>query len=191
VNAIEAGFQPLYGLPCWNVKPGYGSFLTMEFGEPHLEIREPRQASRDDASEQVCRLLARRLVTVHGQWHLWIYCCHWSVTAQGKVIGDSTTKEGVRHAAEELDSQKLVAASVDPLSGCSTFDFDLGARLSTWPYREAESSLYEQWMLYEPSGMVLSFRADGQYSHHPGNTPPEFKEWRTLSGGNANIERTD
>jgi len=28
-------FGEVYGLPCWNVKPGYGSSLTLEFGQPH------------------------------------------------------------------------------------------------------------------------------------------------------------
>jgi hypothetical protein len=34
-------FSKLYGLPCWDVKPGLFPSLTLEFGEPHLDIREP------------------------------------------------------------------------------------------------------------------------------------------------------
>ena len=52
VSIINDIFQPLYGKPCWQVKQGYGSFLTFEFGEPHLHIREPRQVS-DQVSEKV------------------------------------------------------------------------------------------------------------------------------------------
>ena len=91
---IEATFQPIYGLPCWNAKAGYGSFLTMEFGEPHLVIREPR--SRPDSSPRLQRLLARRLVTVRGEWHLWIYCCEWQVESGGRVIGDSSSTRRFR-----------------------------------------------------------------------------------------------
>src|ERR1700730_15266743 len=52
-------FKMLYGKPCWNVKPGYGSFLTLEFGKPHLQIHEPRKP-RPDASLTVGSLLSRR-----------------------------------------------------------------------------------------------------------------------------------
>jgi hypothetical protein len=59
-------FREIYGKPCWNVRPGYGSFLTLEFGKPHLDVREPAAASKDD-SLRVQRLLARRSVFVHGE----------------------------------------------------------------------------------------------------------------------------
>jgi hypothetical protein len=37
---FEKVFKGILGKPCWDVKPGHGSFLTMEFGKPHLEVRE-------------------------------------------------------------------------------------------------------------------------------------------------------
>ena len=38
-------FREIYGKPCWNVKPGYGSFFSREFGKPHLEVRhQPSRA---------------------------------------------------------------------------------------------------------------------------------------------------
>lgn len=177
MNAIEARFQPLRGLPCWNAKSGYGSFLTLEFGEPYLDIREPREAS-STASKRVQRALARRLVVVHGEWHLWIYCCQWNVYTGKKLVGhsalDSSSKRPIGRAARELDGQKLMHVEVDPSRGASVFSFDLGSRLETQPY-DADS---EQWMFYQPDGMVLSYRADGAYSHQPGDTPrSEQKLW--------------
>jgi hypothetical protein len=32
---------PAAGKPCWLVQHGYGSFVTMEFGEPHVKIGGP------------------------------------------------------------------------------------------------------------------------------------------------------
>ena len=184
MNAIEAHFQPLIDLPCWNVKPGFGTFLTLEFGEPHLEIQEPRPA-REGAPEHVRRSLSRRQVSVRGEFHLWIYCCRWSVITNGELIGDcaleSDTKEAIHRAAEELDGQKLVGVT----SGTSVFYFDLGSRLETAPYDDQK----EQWLLYQPGGMVLTFRGDGLYSHQLGETPREQEIWRPLfrlvSGGAA------
>jgi hypothetical protein len=40
-------FCEIYGKPCWNVKPGYGSFFTLEFGKPHLDVHEPTVASKN------------------------------------------------------------------------------------------------------------------------------------------------
>jgi hypothetical protein len=33
--------RSILGKPCWNVKRGHGSFLTLEFGQPHLVVWEP------------------------------------------------------------------------------------------------------------------------------------------------------
>lgn len=97
-----------------------------------------------------------------------------------RVEGDSdlegSTKERIDLAAAELDSQKLTGISVDPTLGKSTFYFDLGSRLETFPY-EPDT---EQWLLHEPSGWVLTYRSDGYYSHQPGNTPPARKMWHPL-----------
>jgi hypothetical protein len=179
INAIEAPFRPLLGRPCWNAKSGYGSFLTVEFGEPHLEIQEPRRA-RPRSSERVRQLLGRRHVTVRGEWHLWIYCCAWEVLTGDEVVGDSAlhsdSKEPIRRAAEELNGQRLTSVTVDPSRGRSVFHFDLGSRLETRPYDEGSG----QWIFYQPDGMVLVYRADGLYKHQPGDTPRGQEVWRPL-----------
>lgn len=168
MNAIESAFAPLRDLPCWNVKPGYGSFLTMEFGRPSLSIREP-MAAPTARTARVRKLLSRRTITVHGEWHLWIYCCAWEVTDGGKPAGDWTTPRRRKKAALELDGQKLVDVFVNRRRGRSEFRFEFGSRLTTRPY-DRDS---EQWMFAEPNGDWLSFRADGLYRHGPGNRTPE------------------
>lgn len=180
LNPIENAFEPLNDLPCWNVKRGYGSFLTMEFGEPHLKIDELPKTTWSSPIHGKRRRYPHRTVTVRGQWHLWIYCCHWFVMRDGLRIGDSYTDSGIDRAAAELRGQKLISVTVNHLPGRSILTFDLGARLFTRPYSAIRWRVPEQWMLYEPSGRVLSFRADGKYSHHPGNTRPEDEVWLTL-----------
>lgn len=61
-NIIDQVFQPVYEQPCWNVQPGIGSFLTLEFGQPHLIIHEPREPQSSQARETT----ARRLVYPRG-----------------------------------------------------------------------------------------------------------------------------
>ena len=168
-------FRKLYNLPCWNVKPGYSSFLTFEFGQPHLRIDEPRKP-KGEVSPRVRKLLARRRIYVHGDWHLWIYCCDWGVFESGKIVGDCSSKSRIQKAAWALDGQKLVAVTIVPRGTRSIFEFDLGGRLETRPYDRRS----EQWMLYCPSGRVLTFRADKMYSYGPGNRALKERNWRPI-----------
>jgi hypothetical protein len=114
-------WSAVWGHPAWSVKKGYGSFLTLEFGPPALRIREPRLAS-PDTSEPVRELQGRRLVTVTGKWHLWIYCCNWSIALSGKEVARSESPDDdIAFGTQRLDGQKLlsVARARRPVHGCS------------------------------------------------------------------------
>lgn len=176
---LERSFKPIYGLPCWGVKPGYGEFLTLEFGEPHLSIREPINPS-PGASARVQRRVSRRNVTVHGDWHLWIYCCDWEVCSPEKIVGDCTNRRKAQQAADFIDGQKLMSFAFNQKNRQCVFTFDLGAILVTRPFDRKS----EQWMLFEPSGKVLTLRADRKYSHGSSNTTPHSDRWHEI-GGNA------
>ena len=168
-------FRRLYGLPCWNVKGGYGGFLTFEFGQPHLHVDEPHEP-RGEVSLRMRRLFAHRHVYVRGDWHLWIYCCDWFVYESGKLVGECSSKSRIQRAAWALDGQKLIAVSIIPRGTHSIFEFDLGGRLETKPYDRKS----EQWMLFDPSGRVLTFRADKMYSYHSADKAPEEDDWRPI-----------
>lgn len=173
---VEKVWTPVYGKPCWNVKQGYGSFLTLEFGNPHLEIREP-QTTIGQVSARVRRLYERRLVIVHGDWHLWIYCCQWKLWNKTKLRCNSeSSSRSIRNALRDLNGQALTYVSVNPKNGASEFGFDLGGRLETSRFDRQS----EQWMLYEPSGRVLSIRADGKYLHKLSNVSDRKSDWRKL-----------
>ena len=171
---FEQSFRRLYGKPCWNAKRGYGSFLTLEFGAPHLEVREPRKAS-SGASARVRKHLARRLVTLRGDWHLWIYCADWTVyDKRRRVAGSEASKAKIDEAADLLDGQALTRASFH-YRGCrSVFSFDLGGRLVVTPYGNED----EAWMLYEPSGTVLTLQGDKTFSHDSSNADPDSVVWK-------------
>ena len=64
MKQFDRSFAKLLGLPCWGVKRGWGSFLTLEFGEPHLEVVEPRLS--DSLYPKVRAAAARRSAHVHG-----------------------------------------------------------------------------------------------------------------------------
>lgn len=169
---FERTFSRIYGRPCWNVKPGYGSFLTLEFGKPHLDIREPMVATKG-SSPKVRALLARRNVFVHGEWHLRIANCSWEVLSNGKHVGNGSTKRRMRRAAAVLDGQKLTRFSFNSKGRQCVFEFDLGAVLRTIPYDRKG----EQWVLFTPERKVLTLRSDRCYSYTPATCPTEGGEW--------------
>lgn len=176
VPPIETVFAKLYGKPCWNVTKGLGSFLTFEFGKPRLEIREPRKP-KPDASPAVKRAMARRRINVRGEWHLWIYCCDWGVFDGDQLIGDCSRTRRINRAAALLDGQKLMNVEIIP-RGCRTvFEFDLGGILETKPYNRTD----EQWMLFDPSGKVLTLRADKKYSYTPSDPCDTDENWKFIT----------
>jgi hypothetical protein len=162
LNPIAEAFAPLRELAGWNVRQGHGSFVTFEFGAPVLEIGEPRMSS---VRAKLGRKTPSRSSYVRGAWHLWIYCCHWKMLTSGEELAWSEDDDRrIGHATTELNGQMLAGVSVNPSKGTSSFKFDLGGELLTWPYEIGDD---EQWRLYEPDGRVLQYRADGCYARDP------------------------
>lgn len=157
-NPLATFLRPLLGLPCWGVKQGHGSFLTFEFGERGLDPRRPDG----------------------GEWHLWIYCCHWRAVRAGRQLAWSEDSRGlIGQTVTMINGQQLLAVKVDPDRGRSTFHFERGDSLETWPYDDDEEDDDEQWLVMS-RGEAFSYRADGFYSCGPSNTPPDRIRWLPL-----------
>ena len=164
--------EPLLDIPCWSVKQGYGSFLTFELGKPHQEIHSvvyPKLGSK--------RNYPSRLVQVHGEWHLWVYCFDWRIYSKFALLADSESLDKeISLACKRLDGQALTSVTLDPKKGTSSFIFDLDGRLETYPYL-GESKLQEQWMLYYPDGLVYTYRSDGYTKLERSDQVSEESEW--------------
>lgn len=173
VDPIRQVFAPLLGLPAWNVMRGHDSMLTFEFGEPTLSIREP--VASPSPSPKVQEMLGKRRVSPVGEWHLWIYLCNWHCLSEDRQIASSEASDAaIDQAARALGGQRLMSIEVDPDKGSSTFTFDLGGRLETWPYPEGND---EQWSLSRRDGAVFSYRKDGCYCLSDANTLPDEERW--------------
>lgn len=168
---IAWAFAPILGRPAWQVKQGHGSFLTLEFGEPRLLIDEPKER----------RGRRYRIVTIRGDWHLWVYCCSWDIFQDGERLAHSESDhQTIEKATNQLDGQHLEKLWIEPGTVATRFEFDLGGILSTFPFESDDDEPNEQWMLFEPSGRVVSIRSDNRFSYHPGNTPPSEVRWLPL-----------
>lgn len=187
---IGAEFQPLIGLHAWQVSHGYGSFVTMEFGNPQLEVH--KSMLMRSSLEGLPNQIERRFVEPCGQWHLWIYCCDWSITLKGvQVAHDESDDDTVDRSLKILNGQILTTVSVTGVAE-TQFEFDLGAVLTTRPSSPEcyGGEAVEQWFLYKPNEQVLSLRSDGCVSLGPDNRGPDDKEWfpRTPNPKNSDFE---
>jgi hypothetical protein len=109
---------------------------------------------------------------------MWTDCCHWrALQGDEQLAWSGDSRERIAHAAATLNGQKLLGIVVDPNEGRSTFTFDLGGSLETWPYGDDPS--HNQWtILSRAEG--FSYRADGCYWHGSNTTPVEDDSWLPL-----------
>lgn len=128
MQTVEDVFIPLIGQLVWSVHKGYESFLTMEFDEPRLYVREPIVAS-PGSSQKIQLSLARRRVTIVGQWHFWIQCSEWKiVTRNYAVTSREIESESIDACLNELDGQSLLTATSGSSLNSCILGFDLARR---------------------------------------------------------------
>ena len=164
-TVFNKSFQQLYGKPCWGLRYDRQLNLSMNFGIPSLDIREPFMT--DSTSEIVQQMAALRRVTVRGEWFLWIYCCYWSLTSgEHQLATGSSSYRRIERAVSQFEGQKLVSVTMDPDTCATRFTFDLGCILRC--RRFEPDSKQELWMLYKPSGYVLSVCGEGHIDHQRG-----------------------
>ena len=185
MHPVSEVLQPVLGRTSWLVKRGYGSFITMEYGEPHVDVREPRLWPLRIEGAPAKTL--QRSAFVHGERHLWIYCCEWSLLLEDIQLAHSESDNiTMSRALRVLNGQVLQAVDIEPADGRTRFTFDLGCSLLTYPAPPGSytSEPAEQWMLYSRSGpdpAVLTIRGDGTYSITDGHVKPEGKSWLPIT----------
>ena len=158
MNPITSTLEQLYGKPCWGLLYDCNTNLHLNFGEPVLEIREPRKGKNS----------TRRWVTIKGQWRLWVYLSYWKISFAGVTAARSTfSYRQIQIALAELSGQELTRAEINPENGATKWVFDLGGVLET--RRLGRTSKGDLWRVYKPDGYILAIRGDGRYSHQRGD----------------------
>lgn len=154
---IRELLQQLLGELVWSAKRGHGTFITMEFGTPHLVVREPIKSK--STTPQVVRHLARRHVSIHGDFSLFIWDSRWSISTKDQTVGLDTSENVVREVLRDLDGQRVTA--VNFAEADTTLEFDLGITVrlgkSIFP-TEPKSDL---WSLARFGSSSLSLLNDG------------------------------
>ena len=119
MEPVANAFEPLLGRPAWLVRQGHGSFLTLEFGDPRLDIGGPRPLLFKTGKDTIT--VTTRRVEVR-DWHLWIYCCRWTLTIDGRELAHCESDETtIRRTTSVLHGQELRRVDVASTDGSSEF----------------------------------------------------------------------
>jgi len=165
MQQIQNLFAPLLRQFPWNVRCGHGSFLTLEFGQPHIIVREPITAS-PGGSERVRRNLARRGISIAGDWHLFVQYCDWKISVADCSVDSQSSGISSNECLLDLEGQRLVSVIGGSLPNSCKFQFDLSGGLELWPSSEYEPT-DDMWTLYRWNDdigglrVVGSLRGDG------------------------------
>jgi hypothetical protein len=154
---VKDVFAPLVGQMVWNAAGGSATFLTFEFGEPHLSVRDPVKP-KHDVGARVERLMLRRRVTVKGDLRLFVEFAKWRITtANGSTNSDEDSDDWWKVWLDDISGQHLAAAEV-PVPGYLTLRFDMGGILEVWPLGGTDS---EVWTLHRWQNGSIGCRPDG------------------------------
>jgi hypothetical protein len=163
-DQVHKALVALVGQLVWNVHRGVGTFLTMEFGEPHLSVREPKQP-RSATSANAQRVLMRRRIYVTGDWHFWVKYGHWKLSSSRGSL-EETTPSGpeLDGCLDDLDGQRVIGIAIGPIPHSCILRFDLGAELEICPSKDATD---DQWSLHNWNGKIIAYRNDGVIVFEP------------------------
>jgi uncharacterized protein DUF6188 len=156
-DTAEAVLGPLVGQMAWQVRSDEHGCIMLEFGAPHLDVREPVVA-RKSKSPKAQRALARRAVRVMGDWHLWVQSCNWTLrTGTGVTSSRDETENWWQDWMDDVTGQQLVSVS-SPQPGALELAFEMGALLEVKPDAGGE---LDSWSLFPWEGSVVTCNARG------------------------------
>ena len=175
---ISETFDKIVGLYCWDVYYNKHLNLCMSFGQPVMRIREPESVDSPNEGFRIRR--AHRLITVRGEWWLWVLSAYWKLSVKdfGEVTRVSSISK-MKRGLSLLDGQILTNVQVNPKTAATEMEFDLGAKLSI--RRRSVQHEGDMWSLYQPNSHVLSVRADGKNQDEPGDTASDELEWKPIA----------
>ncbi len=150
------------GLCCWNLQNVHGSWISLNFGKPHLVIEEPKPTSSSERRREL------RNATLRGDYWLWLELCHWNITFKNKDIANSESdKTEIRKALSVIDGQILNKIEITANPVTTNFFFDLGGIIHTHQYDEQDND--GLWHYYCDDGYVYSLLDNGKLEYGKGN----------------------
>lgn len=124
---IEKIFSCLIEQLIWSLRRGDTGFLTMEFGRPHIQIRNPMASN--STSIKVRELAMRRRVFLTGQWSLFISSLEWSACFNGRLVVFDSAADEINKVLSCIEGQKLIKYNFEKDKKIISLEFDLGGEI--------------------------------------------------------------
>ena len=139
----------IQGLKAYNIKLGYGSFLTIDFGEP-IEIN----IKTKKGIEKFTR----------GEWHLWIYMCAWRIDKGNRaLVGSSDSRKKIESVLKKIDGKELISFDIKrSLDAVLVYNGKYELRIFS-----INTEDQDQWMIYTPDKNVLTVGPGNKCSYEP------------------------
>jgi hypothetical protein len=169
LSIVRSYFRPIFGQPSWHGSAEFGSWLTINFGDPHLVVREA-------VPDAKARALQRRVAVVEGAHRLWVEMGAWKLHIGKRQFAHSEqSRRQLQRAAATLEGQKLHEIQISAKPLVTKFVFDEGAILSVSATHDAQPD-EGLWHLYSGT-RVLVLHASGelQYGALSRNAPSKCK----------------
>ena len=104
---------------------------------------------------------------VHGEWHLWVYCCAWRLQGAERVIAScEDTRQQMERGVAVLEGRPLRSWRVSAPATDTVVTFDGGVELLLFPIYTEE---VDHWRLWTPGGRVLTAGPGSSWSYRPGD----------------------
>lgn len=132
-------FGKMLSLEARDVKLGYGSFITMGFGD-------------DDIAYEIT-LRGKMEVHTRPEWYLWVYMCEWELEVNGEEVAYcEDDRDFLREAIKVMENKKLL--KVEVLSDTYDLQLDFAEDVTLRLISNLEED-YEQWRLFTPERKTL------------------------------------
>lgn len=169
---LEVVFSPLIGNLVWNVHRGEGRYLTMEFGNPHLRVVEPR-GHTSATSKRLQRWSRMRGVYVYGDWALFIQG-DWKIAVEDDWLhsDDDVVPYSLKEdCLKNLSGQRLMSVEAAEDGRYLSLAFDLTGKLEIWPPARDDDN---QWSLHSWDGGTVGLDHGGKLTFEAGEAHQEI-----------------
>jgi len=143
----------LVGKPVWGARRSHGSSFFIEIGSPHLSVRE---ASTDPEVRRRSPALAKRKISLAGEFQILILDCNWAITSAGADVTNFCEESVIDGAVRTLNSTYI--AGVDE-NDSFTLSMDSGVSLIVASNDDVGKE--DQWNILVPEGETWALCPDG------------------------------
>ncbi|MCB1839358.1 MAG: hypothetical protein KDI61_03725 [Alphaproteobacteria bacterium] len=164
---LRNDLQKLSGLCCWDAKNTEFSWLSLNFGSPRLDIREPKdlETLKKYSSPRIKLKNSLRRVRLRGDFWIWVDCCYWEILFRGENISNSSSNRPIiQNAINIIDGQIIKRIEIFPDLVQTKIFFDLGGEIHM--RLEGQSDDQPLWHIFNDiEGSIYSFRDNGKLEY--------------------------